>query len=64
MTSDFLSILYNKPLQEFRKTKFETGDKVRIWTCDLTSGSFFSHNLQKKFLKKLQFVPENLQYTQ
>ena len=33
--SDFLSILYSKPLQEFRKPKFEVGDRVRISKYDL-----------------------------
>ena len=28
--SDFLSILYSKPIREVRKPKFEIGDKVRI----------------------------------
>ena len=28
--SDFLSILYSKPLREVRKPKFEIGDRVRI----------------------------------
>ena len=28
--SDFLSILYSKPLQKFRKPKFEIGDRVRF----------------------------------
>ena len=28
--SDFLSILYSKPIREFRKPKFEVGDRVRI----------------------------------
>ena len=28
--SDFLSILYSKPLREFSKPKFEVGDRVRI----------------------------------
>ena len=28
--SDFLSILYNKPLRDFRKPKFKIGDRVRI----------------------------------
>ena len=35
MISDFLSILYIKPLREFRKPKFEIGDKVRIWKYNL-----------------------------
>ena len=33
--SDFLSILYSKPLREFRKSKFESGDRVRISKYDL-----------------------------
>ena len=33
--SDFLSILYSKPLREFRKPKFKVGDRVRISTYDL-----------------------------
>ena len=28
--SDFLSILYSKPLREFKKPKFEIGDRVHI----------------------------------
>ena len=33
--SDFLSILYSKPLREFRKIKFKIGDTVRISKNDL-----------------------------
>ena len=33
--SDFLSILYSKPLQEFRKPTFKVGDRVRISKYDL-----------------------------
>ena len=33
--SDFLSILYSKPLREFRKPKLNVGDKVRISKYDL-----------------------------
>ena len=29
-SSDFLSILYSKPLRKFREPKFEIGDKIRI----------------------------------
>ena len=32
--SDFLSILYSKPLREFRKPKFKVGDRVRISKFD------------------------------
>ena len=33
--SNFLSILYSKPLREFRKPMFESGDRVRISNYDL-----------------------------
>ena len=33
--SDFLSILYSKPLREFRKPKFKIGDGVHISKYDL-----------------------------
>ena len=33
--SDFLSILYSKPLREFRKPKFKVRDRVRISKYDL-----------------------------
>ena len=33
--SDFLSILYSKPLRKFRKSKFKIGDGVRISKNDL-----------------------------
>ena len=32
--SDFLSILYSKPLRKFRKPKFKIGDRVRIAKYD------------------------------
>ena len=33
--SNFLSILYSKPLQQFRKPKFKVGDRVSISKYDL-----------------------------
>ena len=35
MNSDFLSILYSKPLREFRKPQFKIGDRVGISKYDL-----------------------------
>ena len=32
---DFLSILYSKPLRDFKKPIFKVGDRVRISKCDL-----------------------------
>ena len=34
-TCDFMSILYSKPLREFKKPRFKIGDRVRISKCDL-----------------------------
>ena len=33
---DFMSILYSKPLRDFKKPTFKIGDRVRIAKCDLT----------------------------
>ena len=33
--SDFMSILYSKPLREFKKPKFKNGDRMRISKYDL-----------------------------
>ena len=49
--SDFLSILYSKPLREFRKPKFKVGDRVRISKFDLP--------FRKGY--KLQFTKEVLE---
>ena len=32
---DFMSILYKKPLRDFKKPTFKTGDRVRILKYDL-----------------------------
>ena len=33
--SDFMSILYSKPLRDYRKPKFEIGDRVHISKYEL-----------------------------
>ena len=62
--SDYLSILYSKPLRDFRKPQFKLGDKVRISKYDLMFRKGYSHSLHKRFSKLLNFFPENLQHTQ
>ena len=47
--SDFLSILYNKPLQEFRKSKFKVGDRLRMSKFDLP----FRKDYKPQFLKEV-----------
>ena len=62
--SDFLSILYSKPLREFGKPQFKIGDTVRISIMTYRSGKDKSYSSHKKFLNLLQFLPVNLQHTQ
>ena len=46
--SDILSFLYSKPLQEFRKPKFEIGDRVRISKYDLPFRKGYKPQLTKE----------------
>ena len=52
--SDFLSILYSKPLREFRKPQFKIGDRVRISKYDLP----FRKGYKPQFTQK---VSENVE---
>ena len=47
--SDFLSILYSKPLREFKEPKFKIGDRVRIWKYDLP----FRKGYEPQFTKEV-----------
>ena len=60
--SHFLSILYSKPLRQFKKPKFKNGDRVRILTYP--SGRVVRDSLRKRFSKLLQFLQENFKRTQ
>ena len=46
--SDFLSILYSKPLREFRKPKFKVRDRVRISKYDLPFRKGYNPQFTKK----------------
>ena len=46
---DFMSILYSKPLREFKKPAFKIGDRVRISKYDLPFAKITSRSLVKKF---------------
>ena len=46
--SDFLSILYSKPLREFRKPMFKVGDRVRILKYDLPVRKGYKPQFTKK----------------
>ena len=62
--SDFLSILYSKPLREFRKPKVKLETEFASRSMTYPSGRDMNHSLQKRFSKLLQFLPKNLQHTQ
>ena len=62
--SIFLSSLYSKPLQEYKKSKFKIGDRVGISKYDLPFSKCYKHSLFRNFLKLLQFLAKNLQHTQ
>ena len=64
--SDFLSILYSKPLREFRKPKFKIGDRGRISKYDLHFRKGYKPKCTGEVFEvvAMQFHPENLQHTQ
>ena len=49
--SDFLSILYSKPLPEFRKPKIKIGDRVRISKYDLPFRKGYKPQFTQKVFK-------------
>ena len=49
--SEFLSILYSKPLREFKKPKFKVGDRVRISKYDLPFRKGYKPQFTKEVFK-------------
>ena len=47
--SDFMSILYSKPLREYKKSKFGIGDKIRISKYDLPFRKGYEPQFTQKF---------------
>ena len=62
--SDFSSILHNKPLREFRKTKFKVGDSVRISKYDLPFRKGSKPQSTKEVFKIVAISSKNLQHTE
>ena len=48
---DFMSILYSKPLREFKKPTFKIGDRVRISKYDLHFGKGYKPQFTRKFFE-------------
>ena len=53
--SDFSSILYSKPLREFRKPNFKVGDRVRISKYDLPFGKGYEPQFTKEVFEIIAF---------
>ena len=61
---DVLPILHSKPLREIKKPKFKDEDIVRISKYDLQFRRFIRNSSQRKLLKMMHSLPQNLQHTQ
>ena len=61
--SDFLSILYIKPLREYRNLKLNLETKFASPSLTDPSGNVLSQSLHRNFFKLMQFFPGTLQYT-
>ena len=64
MNSDFLSILYSKPIKEYKKPKSTIGDSLRMSKYDLPFGKSCELRFTQKKIKLLPLLLKNLQYTQ
>ena len=64
MNSDFLSILYSKPIREFRKPKFKVVDRVRISRYDLPFRNGYKPQFTKEVFEIVAISSKNLQHTQ
>ena len=62
--SDFWSILYSKPIREFRKPQFKIGDGVRISKYDLPFRKGNKPQFTQEVFEIVAIFPENLQHTQ
>ena len=62
--SDFMSILYSKPLREHKKPKIVVGDRLFISKYDLPFRKRYKPNLHRKILRLWPLLPKNLQHIQ
>ena len=62
--SDFMSILYSKPLTEYKKPNLELEIGFAFPSTFYPSAKVVNHNFHKKFLKLLPLLLKNLQHIQ
>ena len=56
--SDFMSILYSKPLREYKKPKFTNGDCVRISNCDLHFRKGYKSQFTRTIFEKVAIAAQ------
>ena len=60
--TDFLSILYNKPLTRYKKTKFKVSDRMRISMNDVSFRKEHKTQFTDEILKFWQYLEKSLQH--
>ena len=61
---DFMSILYSKPLREYKKRIFKTGDRVRIPKYDLPFRKCYKPQFTREVFEIVAIATKNHQHTQ
>ena len=61
---DFMSILYSKPLREFKKPTFKIGDRVRISKYDMPFRKGYKPQFTREVFEIVAMQQENHQHTQ
>ena len=61
--SDFLSILYSKPIRQLKNPSSNLETEFPSLSMTYPSGRVIRHSLHIKFSKLLKFLPKNLQHT-
>ena len=62
--SDFMSILYSKPLREYKKPKFGNGDRVRISKYDLPLRKGYKPQFTREVFEIVAIATKKLQHVQ
>ena len=61
---DFMSTLYSKPLREYKKPSFKTGDRVRISNYDLPFRKGYKPQFTREVFEIVAIATKNHQHTQ
>ena len=61
---DFVSFLYSKPLREYKKPTFKTGDSVQISKYGLLFSKGYKPHITRKVFEFVAITTKNHQHTQ